>query len=241
MKRVDLGPIRQRAMNVVILAAALCLASCATVIRGPNTDFQVASEPPGATVTTDLLTRDSQREFDRIDPTDVEALAAFQGETYGCDATPCSFEVSRRSEFQVTITLQGYHPVVVDITSGFGSDGSGASVAGGAVVATGAYIATTSLAASLSATVTTIASFGTITSGASAGSFATAGAAAGLVFGGAMIGVDLASGAMLNLQPNPLILILIPEDQPIPTGAEQFIDTEEQLEEVLEQIGQAEG
>lgn len=240
MVSMELNQIRQFATRIMILLGALSVTACATVVRGPNTDFQVASEPPGAQVTTDLLTRESQRAYDRIDPSDSEALAAFMGETHGCDATPCAFEVSRRSEFQVTVTLEGYHPVVVDITSGFGSEGRGTSVAGGAVVATGAYVASTALLSSLSSAITTMATFGTVTTGASAGSFAAAGAATGLLFGGAMIGIDLASGAMLNLQPNPLVLILIPEDQPLPSGDEQFIETEEQLEEVLEQLGHAE-
>ena len=50
--------------KLVVGAACLAaLSACATVTRGPNVDFNVVTEPAGATVTTNLLTPDSKREF----------------------------------------------------------------------------------------------------------------------------------------------------------------------------------
>ena len=40
---------------------------------------------------------------------------------------------------------------------------------------------------------------------------------------------------MLDLRPNPVVLILVPDDQPIPEQG-RFIDDEEELLELLEQL-----
>ena len=69
-------------MRILILAAAgLALAGCATVTRGTNDTWSVATVPTGAAVKT--------------------------SNQFACDSTPCTFKMPRKSEFAVTITKAG--------------------------------------------------------------------------------------------------------------------------------------
>nr|WP_070959240.1 hypothetical protein [Hyphomonas sp. Mor2] len=165
---------------VALSMMASTVSGCATVLRGPNTDFNIVTEPPGAFVQTDLEIPKSKRSNEDV---------------YSCQATPCSFEVSRRSNFTVSVALEDYHPDSIQVTSGFGKSGSGASAAGAVTGAAGI----------------------------------------GILF----LGVDLASGAMLDVRPNPLVLILIPDDQPLPVASETFIETEIELEDVTTRINRS--
>ncbi|MEL6858714.1 MAG: hypothetical protein AAFO74_10025 [Pseudomonadota bacterium] len=204
----------KRLLGALMAGVTLLLPACATVIRGPNVAFEVATEPPGATVTTDLLTKESRR----AKQADPDAPANYRG----CSPTPCKFQVSRRAEFIATVTMPGYHPATVDVTSGFGSGGSAASATGAVLVAGSAY-----------STIYGLASFwpAVFQSSANAGAAAGATQAAtgvGLLF----LGVDVATGAMLNVRPNPMVLILVPEDEEKPENV--YIETEEELRELLE-------
>ncbi len=89
-------------------------------IRGPNVDFHVITNPPGATVTTDLMTPESRRESERLqylvrtgvldDVGDVDVVH------YACESTPCEFELSRRSNFTLVVEREGYHTATVEVT-----------------------------------------------------------------------------------------------------------------------------
>lgn len=189
---------------------------CATVLRGPNTDFHIVTEPPGAFVQTDLTIPASKRSNEDV---------------YSCEATPCSFEVSRRSNFTVFVELDGYHPASVEVTSGFGKSGGRASATGAVTGATGAYVVSYSLISGVASAMGAIASIGASSSAATAGAgsaAATGAAGIGVLF----LGVDLASGAMLDVRPNPLVLILIPDDHPLPEPGNEVIETEETLERI---------
>lgn len=232
------------------LVAGLSLSACATAVRGPNVDFVVATEPSGAVVSTDLLTRESRLERRRLEdealgrgraqgrnmnapdlPVSQEAvdlIAAFEPEYRGCRPTPCQFEVSRRAEFTVTVTKPGYHPATIEITSGFGRGGSGAAAAGSAASASGAYLVAYSGVTMMEAIVGAF--FGGASVSSSAASTATVAAASA---GAAFLLVDVASGAMLDMRPNPLVLVLVPEDQPLPDGDNLLIETEEELNALL--------
>lgn len=223
------------ATKSVLITLALGLPGCATVIRGPNVDFQVITDPPGATVKTDVETARSLRAQRRHD--NRERLGKLkEGEThvpvyYGCAPTPCSFEISRRAEFTVMVENEGYHDATVQVTSGFGGGAAGSSVAGAAASATGAYVVSYGVVSALSSAVASIVTLGTTTaSSTGAASAATVGAAS---VGVLVLGVDLVSGAMLNLRPNPMALVLIPSDQPLPDAESAYIDNEEKLDEVL--------
>ncbi len=236
------------------LLAGLALSACATAVRGPNVDFVVATEPSGAIVSTDLLTRESRLERRRLEdealgrrrvqgrnmnapdlPVSQEAAdlsAVFEPEFRGCRPTPCQFEVSRRSEFTVTVTKPGYHPATIEITSGFGRGGSGAAAAGSAASASGAYLVAYSGVTMMEAIVGAF--FGGASVSSSAASTATVAAASA---GAAFLLVDVASGAMLDVRPNPLVLVMVPDDQPLPDSANLLIETEEELNAVLDRAG----
>ena len=235
----------RRLMNsAAACIGALSMSACATAIRGTTTEFSVATEPSGASVTTDLETFASRQNTMRLKRSGDYDEATAEPEFYTCAPTPCSFEVSRRSEFLVTVNLDGYHPATVQVTSGFGEQGQAVSTAGAIAVASGAYLVTVATYTSFYATLYGVASaltYGLASYGAGAtagaGVVAASGAATGLLFGGLMLGVDLASGALLDLSPNPVILVLVPEEKPFPTDTDEIIDSEKRLEEVLQANG----
>ena len=127
-------------MRILILAAAgLALAGCATVTRGTNDTWSVNTSPTGAAVKTT--------------------------NQFACDATPCTFKMPRKSEFDVTITKAGYKTWTGHVTHH--------------VVGAGG-----------------------------------AGMAGNVLLGGIIgAGVDVESGAMLDLVPNPLAVTLEKEEQ----------------------------
>jgi hypothetical protein len=128
------------ARAVACLLAGMLVTGCATVTRGTSQNFTVESEPSGAAVTT---------------------TNGFQ-----CEATPRTFRMPRRSEFDVTVTREGYQPSTSHVGNRL--------AAGGA-----------------------------------------AGVAGNVLIGGVIgIGVDAASGAALDLTPNPLRVVLVPEGAP---------------------------
>ena len=163
-------------------SALLLTSACATVARGPNADMVVDTEPPGATVTTDLPAKGK--------------LAAGRG----CAPTPCTFEVPRRAKFLMTVEREGYEPYEVGVIStrhkesldanlrGAGGMGAGMGMAIGATGAAYGFGGTTVIAA---------------------GAVAAASVAAGV--GLISLGVDGATGALLNPNPNPVFIELAPE------------------------------
>jgi PEGA domain len=127
-------------MRILILAAAgLALAGCATVTRGTNDTWTVNTTPAGAAVKT--------------------------SNQHACDATPCTFKMPRKSEFDVTISKAGYKNWTGHVTHHVSGGGS-------------------------------------------------AGMAGNVVLGGIIgAGVDVTSGAMLDLAPNPLNVTLEKDEE----------------------------
>lgn len=117
-----------------VVCAALSSTACATITRGTSEAWTVQTEPSGAAVRT---------------------TAGF-----ACDATPCTFKMPRKAEFQVTITKPGYKTVNTQVIHQV-SAGGGAGMAGNVIL--------------------------------------------GGIIGA---GVDIASGAMMELKPNPLVVTL---------------------------------
>lgn len=220
------------ALKSVAIGLALTLPACATAMRGPSVDFHVVTDPPGATVTTDLQTADTRREINRREELVRLGFRDEIGDAdivhYSCEPTPCEFELPRRSNFTVVVEREGYHPATVEVNSGFGKSGAAKSAAGTAASATGAYVVAYN-AVHLAGTLFTagLASTGTVAASA-AGSAATG-------IGVAALGVDLLTGAMLDLHPNPLVLVLIPEDQPLPEEGTGVIETEEEWQRILQE------
>jgi len=125
---------------LALAALGANLAACATVVRGTTTRFEISSEPPGA---------------------EVHASNGFS-----CQSTPCTFRLSRKDAFDVTVTKPGYEKQTVHVRS----HAAGAGVAE-----------------------------------MTAGNFLLGG-----VIGA---GVDAASGATNDLEPNPLKVKLVPTTQ----------------------------
>ncbi|HZH12154.1 MAG TPA: translation initiation factor 2 [Microvirga sp.] len=107
-------------MRILIIAAAsLSLAACATVTRGTTEQITVTSEPSGASATTSI--------------------------GHSCPATPCTFEVSRKAEFIATFKKDGYEDLQIPVqtrVSGGGAAGFAGNVIIGGVVGMAADAAT---------------------------------------------------------------------------------------------------
>jgi hypothetical protein len=104
---------------VSMVVVAFSVAGCATVTRGTTNQVQVISEPSGAQVTTSIGN--------------------------SCPATPCTFEVSRKSEFFVTIRKEGFQEASVPIgtrVAGGGAAGFAGNILLGGVVGMAADAAT---------------------------------------------------------------------------------------------------
>ncbi len=150
----------------------------------------VATEPPGAVVTTTLETKESRKA--RKSNPDLKA------KTYGCSPTPCEIELPRRSKFIAKIEKPGFEPVRATILSKAGKKGK---VAGSAAPAAVTIIAGSEIAAASTAT-----SFFLLEA------YTIAGATTGAVMIGVPLGfADAVSGAMLDLYPNPIGVKLTPK------------------------------
>ncbi|WP_413989884.1 translation initiation factor 2 [Labrys okinawensis] len=98
---------------VFVVLAGVALASCSTVTRGTTNKIQVVSTPSEAHVQTSIGN--------------------------SC-TTPCTFEVSRKSEFVSTISKDGYQPMDVPVktrVAGAGAAGFAGNLLLGGVVGMG--------------------------------------------------------------------------------------------------------
>lgn len=94
-------------MTVALFAIGTAVSGCATVTRGTHEVFTVNTVPPNASVKT--------------------------SNGRACDATPCSFTMNHRENFDVTITKPGYREWHGHVTHQF-SSGGGAALAGNVLV-----------------------------------------------------------------------------------------------------------
>lgn len=106
----------------ILVAAALVAASvgaCGSITRGTSEKMAFQTEPPGATMTTT--------------------------KGYACPATPCSLDVDRSDEFDVTFVKPGYRPEVIPVRTkvvGTGAAGMAGNVLVGGVIGIGVDAAT---------------------------------------------------------------------------------------------------
>ena len=209
------------------IVMAMSLTNCATVIRGSKTNLNIVTIPPEAQVTTNLAIKSERVKAKQLKKHlalglfSEEQINQMIGDNYGCVSTPCKMKLSRRAKLDLTISLDGYHDAALSVKSGYGRSGVGVSGVSSAAGATGGYLVTygvftavaqlgTALLSAITAGATSAA-----TAGANAGVSAAATGVAGVV-GVGMIGVDLATGSMKNLKPNPIYLVLIPDTEPLP-------------------------
>ena len=118
----------------VVIAAAAAVSGCATITRGTTDAWTVNTTPSGAAVKTST--------------------------GFACEATPCTFRMPRKEEFDVMVTKAGYKTWTGHVGHHVAGAG-GAGFVGNAIV--------------------------------------------GGIIGA---GVDIGSGAMLDLAPNPLNVTL---------------------------------
>ncbi len=105
-------------MKKMLLAAALVpLAGCATVVRGAKDTANFESEPPGATVTVESVSEDKLGPFECV--------------------TPCEMELKRKRDWRVQFDREGYKPVTgklhPKVTGGGVASGVGNVLAGGLI------------------------------------------------------------------------------------------------------------
>ena len=180
------------------LALAIVLPACATASRGSHTVFKVETVPANAKVVTDL-------EY-RGDISKVENAMAGEIVYYGCDATPCSIKLPRRSDFNIMIVKPGFQPATTAIIKERNKMAVRKTEAAGAgVVGTGAVVAGVATASAVASETV----FSSIFFPAALTAPAVMVMAMPVV--GAVTGVDLASGALIDLRPNPLQVELKPE------------------------------
>lgn len=90
-----------------VLAACAGLAACASVTRGTTETVKIYASPEGAQIATDI------------------------GLT--CTTSPCSLEVSRKTEFSVIVSKEGYNTQTVRVTTAV-APGGVAGIAGNVLV-----------------------------------------------------------------------------------------------------------
>ncbi|KRE17413.1 translation initiation factor 2 [Bosea sp. Root381] len=104
---------------LVVAATAAALGGCATVTRGTTSQVTITSEPAGAEARSSL--------------------------GHACTATPCTWEVSRKSEFVVNFSKDGYTETQVPVSTrvaGAGAAGFAGNVLIGGLVGMGVDAAT---------------------------------------------------------------------------------------------------
>lgn len=196
----------------IAVIAALCLSACATAKRGAQQTFIVRTSPPGAKVETTIIEgngiRLSQNEYEQIKSGNIpEPDLKFKS----CEPTPCSFELPRKLEFDILVSMEGYASQFVKIDHFHRKEiarqidrevalktvavGTGAAVMGAGVMGMGVS------AASLG---TASASTGTLVAGAAV--FAAPVIGVGLI----SYGVDASTGANYDYWPNPAAMTLVP-------------------------------
>jgi hypothetical protein len=104
---------------LIVATAAAALGGCATVTRGTTSQVTISSEPAGAEARSSL--------------------------GHACTATPCTWEVSRKSEFVVSFAKDGYAEMQVPVSTriaGAGAAGFAGNVLIGGLVGMGVDAAT---------------------------------------------------------------------------------------------------
>jgi len=111
--------MRRRGRLLACVALTCATAACATVTRGTKEAWMVSTVPPSASVKT--------------------------SNGFACDATPCTFKIEHKAEFDVTISKPGYktfHTRVIHQVSTAGGAGMAGNVLLGGLIGAGVDVAT---------------------------------------------------------------------------------------------------
>jgi len=200
-----------RNLNLMLSLMAIMLSACSTVNRGSNDQFRIDTVPQGAKVTTTVIDTSQKKkrrnQYGRYVNKNAKVIY------HSCNPTPCAIELPRRSEFIAKIEHPDYEPTEVFIRSSTMKGGSTPSAAANLASSSGSGFALAGLGATYKAGITSFFSLGTQSVNTSG--IASSGAAAGLGIGVGMIAIDVATGANLNLFPNPVVIELAPKDSAV--------------------------
>ncbi|MDB5591421.1 translation initiation factor 2 [Enterovirga sp.] len=103
----------------VVGVLAVGLSGCGSIVRGTSEQVAFVTDPPGATMVTTSR--------------------------YACPATPCSLEVERTDEFDVTFAKPGFESQVVPVRTrvvGAGAAGMAGNILLGGIIGIGVDAAT---------------------------------------------------------------------------------------------------
>lgn len=201
--------MQNKRLLICILALGLVTVSaCATVQHGSHTAFVVKTDPAGATVTTDEETPASKRKRART------GAGPETAEYYGCAPTPCSFNLPRRSDFNVLVSKEGYRPFTWAVSKDRNSIVAKKATEQGTVVAAVAGAGYAAYVLSGAGDVAASSNYLVWSSS----SINTMNAFAGLYYGTVALGasslVDNMSGSLVELYPNPLLIQMATEQSP---------------------------
>lgn len=101
------------------VAIAASVSACGSIVRGTSEQMAFVTDPPGATMVSTTK--------------------------YACPATPCSLEVERTDEFDVTFAKPGYEPRVIPVrtkVAGSGAAGMAGNIVAGGLIGVGVDAAT---------------------------------------------------------------------------------------------------
>jgi hypothetical protein len=214
------------------------MTGCATVNRGATDYFRIDTVPQGATATTTIETSKSRTARSK----NPSLIPIYES----CSPTPCAIALPRRSEFIVTLEHPDFQTAELFITNSASSASYTANVAATTAVTAGTVAVTAPAVAAFATGMSQLGvtiSNTLIASTANLGTlglipFETALGAANSVFvatptttssvvssavppalaiTGAMLLTDVATGANVNLYPNPVVLGLAPEGVPVKT------------------------
>ncbi len=201
---------------VIFLIAAFIMTGCATVNRGTTDHFRIDTVPQGATATTSIETPKSKRDRRR----NKSKSPVYES----CSPTPCAIALPRLSEFVVRLEYENYEPVEMFVTNSSRKGSLTATTAATSTTALGAVGTATGVAAS---GVALYGGTGAAITGTTAGfnfgasltpstsSIAGAAIPPALILSGGMMLFDAGVGANRNFYPNPVVLELTPEGNPV--------------------------
>lgn len=105
--------------SVVVVAIAVSLGGCGSIVRGTSEPVAFVSDPPGASMVSTSK--------------------------YACPMTPCSLQIDRSDEFDATFSKDGYQPQLVAVRTklvGSGAAGLAGNVLAGGIIGIGVDAAT---------------------------------------------------------------------------------------------------
>lgn len=191
------GAVTHRATIIAALCSAFWITSCTTVVKGFNEEFRVETIPAGAAVTSTLT-------------------SGARHTANGCEPTPCAFTISRKANFVARIEKPGYHTVRVVVRN---SEFVRAEIDDQQLFAD--YMTDPAFNISDLGTIASIAAVNLNTNSSAAALLSTIFnttelSLAAFYAGPVVTSLDASTGSAQNLYPNPVKIVLIPDEIEVP-------------------------